>query len=134
MYIIVLFRNINYAVLCGKIHTHKLQHAKFCYRICGIMKKSIISPTQCYSAFIRHTAENRRRVCFNMRFSTLFVIRRYTIVARQLYVTSVSANNCEWQAKVSLESIEPSLIHCSAISKLGNRCLVLAHDITMIAQ
>ena len=62
-------------------------YEEFCHRICGIMRKSIISPAQCYGDVIRHYGEYRRRICVNMLFSSLFMIRRYTIVARQLYVT-----------------------------------------------
>ena len=40
-----------------KIQTHIRQHVEKCSRICEIMRKSFISPTQCYSLIMRHQDE-----------------------------------------------------------------------------
>ena len=61
--------------------THILHYEEFCYRLYGIMRKSVISSYSDTVLFIRHYAESRQRTCVDMRFSTLFVIRCYTIIA-----------------------------------------------------
>ena len=63
---------------------HILQHTEICHRVSGTMQKSVISSTV---LFLRYHAENRRRICVNMRFSTLFITQRDTVIARQLYIT-----------------------------------------------